>query len=80
MPGLRRPPPPESVDWSISCTAAAAAWRALIFTPPAHYFYTFIDRVIRTPATGGIARRLVLPWAAKVAVDGLLWLPPIRVV
>jgi protein Mpv17 len=56
-------------------TASAAVWRAAIFTPPAHFFYIFLDRAVKMPSTGPLRR--FRWWAALSLIDGLLWLPPV---
>jgi hypothetical protein len=71
--GTAAAPPPFSID--VTRTAAAAGWRALIFTPPAHFFYTFIDQVVKLPTTGSLRRTRF--WLAVCFIDGLVWLPPV---
>ena len=33
---------------------STAGWRAVVFTGPAHFFYTYIDRVITLPGLAGV--------------------------
>ena len=56
--------------WDWVRTARLCAWRVVVFTVPAHFFYTYIDRVVRFSSPA-------LTTVARVAVDQLVWTPPI---